>query len=145
MGRCVCGNEPELGHQWCNACITKGMLKSVDHGLEPVMYIVVNASLGMDKGKAAAQVAHSAVMASHEGSARDPKTWLEWYGGSHTKVCLKADEATLRDLIDKYPDTVSYTVDEGRTQIGRGSLTTVAFIPTPRALAPPELQSLKLY
>lgn len=112
---------------------------------EPVMYIVVNSDVQMSNGKMAAQVAHSAVMASHEGSAKDPHTWLEWYGGSHTKICLRADERTLKGIIDRYPDTVSFTVDEGRTEIEQGTLTTAAFIPMPKSSAPPELRVLKLY
>jgi len=109
---------------------------------EPVMYIVVNKEVKMSPGKLAAQVAHSAVKASEEGNRT--KWWESWYFGSYTKIILKASEFEMKELMDKYHDQLVYTRDEGRTEIPKGSLTTLAFIPLLRSEAPPELAKLKL-
>jgi len=111
---------------------------------EIVMYIVVNSELKMDKGKIAAQVAHSAVKASHRGSVDTADEWTKWFAGSYTKICLKAPAFMLKKLMKLYPKTCIGTYDEGRTQIPSGSLTTVAFIPMAKGKAPKELSQLKL-
>lgn len=109
---------------------------------EPVMYIVVNKEIKISPGKLAAQVAHSAVKASEEG--RETECWEKWYCGSYTKIILKASEFEMKELMNKYFEQVVFTRDEGRTEIPKGSLTTLAFIPMPRGKAPPELSKLKL-
>jgi len=100
---------------------------------EIVMYIIVNKDLkSMSPGKMAAQVAHSAVKASHLGETREPEWWKEWYKGSYPKIVLKASEFEMREIIKSYTECSAFTIDEGRTEIPRGSLTTLAFIPMPR-------------
>jgi len=127
---------------------------------EPVMYIVVNKDLKIGRGKVAAQVAHSAVKASHmaytldsvpsEGpterrlSKSNCTVWESWFRGSYTKVVLKASEYEMKMLIDKYPRICCWTFDEGRTQIAKGSLTTVAFVPMMRSEFPKEVKEMKL-
>jgi PTH2 family peptidyl-tRNA hydrolase len=109
---------------------------------EPVMYIIVNKEVKMSPGKLAAQVAHSAVKASHEGY--ETGWWDSWYQGSYTKIILKASKFEMQELMNKYYAQVSFTLDEGRTEIPKGTLTTLAFIPMLKSEAPPELAKLKL-
>jgi len=111
---------------------------------EVVMYIVVNKDINMSKGKTSAQVAHVAVMASHLGSSVDPGSWLLWYGGSFTKICLEGKTSILENLMEMYCDTVCSVEDEGRTEIAKGSLTALAFIPMPKDERPKELKRLSL-
>ena len=112
---------------------------------ELVMYIVVNIDLKMGKGKIAAQVAHSAVKVAHDLFLNNKESWTKWYGGSYTKIVLKASGNDLQSLVRRYGAFMCrWTFDEGRTQIGRGSLTTVAFFPVPKALCPEELKKMKL-
>jgi len=109
---------------------------------EVVMYIVVNSEIKVSPGKLAAQVAHSAVKASEEG--RETECWEKWYCGSYTKIILKASEFEMKQLMEKYFERVVFTRDEGRTEIQKGTLTTLAFIPLRKSEAPPELAKLKL-
>jgi len=116
-----------------------------------VMYILVNKEFlsRMSKGKCAAQVAHSACKASrlaeHTIETSDTyKWWHEWWGGLYTKIILKASEFEIRELMKKYPTLCRETFDEGLTEIPKGSLTTLAFIPMPRDKAPEEIRKLSL-
>lgn len=110
---------------------------------EVVMYIVVNSGVKMSPGKLAAQVAHSAVKAAHLGMLRESEWWKKWYTGSYTKIVLKASEYAMTELNRLYPTTCCLTIDEGRTEIPKNTLTTLAFLPMPRDIAPPELRPLK--
>jgi PTH2 family peptidyl-tRNA hydrolase len=111
---------------------------------EIVQFIVVNSGVKMSPGKLAAQVAHSAVKAAHLGMLKEGAWWNKWYRGSYTKIVLKASEYEIRELLKAYPMKCCATLDEGRTEIPKNSLTTLAFIPMPKDLAPPELAKLKL-
>jgi peptidyl-tRNA hydrolase len=73
------------------------------------------------------------------------------------KIAVKALESFLKKLIADYPKIdeckglpdyqkfwTTHTIDEGRTQIEPGSLTTIAFNPAPKSELPKELLELKL-
>lgn len=109
---------------------------------EPVMYIVVNKDLKMSPGKVAAQAAHVAVKAYHRNFGSD--ITREWYLGSYAKIILKASEFEMKELLNKYPLFTAMTIDEGRTEIPKGSLTAIAFIPLDKDCAPAKLKELKL-
>lgn len=146
---------------------------------EPVMYIIVNSDLKMDKGKMIAQSAHSVgkmlirlermFYRTHfsgdiewyedyekgkfapQPSVDALRWYAEWQKGSYVKIALKAPESFLREMIQKYHPYqegrniwLEYTLDEGRTQIEQGSLTTIAFNPAPRSQLPKECLELKL-
>ncbi len=127
---------------------------------EYVMYIVVNHDLKMGKGKIAAQVAHSAcrVVRFLESLATKPFYYRQWIVAYEPKIVLKAteeqmkvimkDTARARPLRPTHTDFEGiwcfHTIDEGRTQIAPGSLTTLAFRPFLRKEAPEILRSLKL-
>jgi peptidyl-tRNA hydrolase len=116
---------------------------------EVVMYIVVNKEAKMSGGKLAAQVAHSACkvvysILEHGCDEERREDFDKWWNGSYTKVILKASEYELRQLKEKYHRMASFTIDEGRTEIPKGTLTTVAFVPVEKDKAPDEIKSLKL-
>ena len=111
---------------------------------EVVMYIVVNKEVKMSPGKLAAQVAHVAVKASHRGEALEQDWWTKWYSGSYTKIILKASEHELRELLNTWVECTVSTVDEGRTEIPKGTLTAIAFIPMPKDNCPEPVKALKL-
>lgn len=116
------------------------------------MYIVVNSDLNMGKGKIAAQVGHgvAAVVRFMERTASgvDYQTYKKWTDGSEAKIVLKAPEEVLLRLAKKYTRSVSTfcipILDAGRTQIPKGSLTVVAFLPVVEKNVPDELKPLKL-
>lgn len=79
-------------------------------------------------------------------SAEALKWYAEWQQGSYVKILVKAPELVLRDLIQRYHPYqegrniwLEYTIDEGRTDIPAGSLTTVVFNPAPKSELPKEL------
>lgn len=108
------------------------------------MYIFVNTDLKMDKGKACAQVGHAVQYIMEEiydfrmKAEQNPTKylytnspwdryllWKEDFGSA--KVTLKATTEQLLEL--KEMPEARYVIDEGRTQIPKGSLTVVAFFP----------------
>lgn len=122
---------------------------------EEVMYVIVNAGLvsQMSKGKISAQVAHSACKAVHMAiqQVADHPIYLyykKWYSGSYPKIVLKASEFEMKELMTKYALAnnfrIVHTIDEGRTEIPKGSFTTLAFTPMPRNEVPEELKRFKL-
>lgn len=111
---------------------------------EVVMYIVMNKDIKMSPGKLAAQASHVAVKAYARGKVSDCWTTTEWYGGSYAKIVLKASVYEIRELLKKYPEVTVQTIDEGRTEIAKGSLTAIAFVPMDKDNAPAELKELKL-
>lgn len=120
---------------------------------ELTMYIFVNKSLGMGKGKIAGQVGHAAqyvtakilragmdcIIQNHLKNILSPmkiddtslpdeyERYMKWESGSK-KVILQATQEELEQL-QKMPESVS-VYDAGRTQIAPNSLTVVAFYPS---------------
>ena len=92
--------------------------------------IVLNSSLKMGKGKAAAQCAH----ASLDAFLKTPKkTREEWLSTGMEKVVLKV--STKKELLELYAYakqnklSCSLIRDAGRTQIPAGSITALAIGP----------------
>lgn len=120
-----------------------------------VEYILVNKELDMGVGKIAGQVAHVQTKIDsvftellddewYSTEGYDPDRWLseegkkikDWYeswlyyGGSQTKVILKAKEKDLLKAIELGAVSVR---DNGLTEIPSGSLTAVGFMPQPKS------------
>lgn len=106
--------------------------------MNPVMYIILNKSLGMSTGKAAAQASHAAVeayrlsMSLHPERHEPPAAHMNatplhernevrlWYkGGHYTKIVLEAegDFGHLSDYLDARGFRNALIIDEGRTEI----------------------------
>jgi peptidyl-tRNA hydrolase, PTH2 family len=106
--------------------------------------IVVNAELGLPKGKLASQVAHAAVAAFLEAS---PKARSAWLSVGMPKVVLKAGEAALYDLQVKAQTAgvpVALIQDAGRTVVSAGTVTCVGIGPAAPAEIEPLTGELKL-
>jgi PTH2 family peptidyl-tRNA hydrolase len=94
--------------------------------MELVQYIIVNTSLGMNKGKIAAQSAHAAVSVLDKA---DGKMLSEWKFSGMKKIVLKV--ATTEELIELFEKVkrklpCALITDAGRTQIEAGSKTCFA-------------------
>jgi peptidyl-tRNA hydrolase len=109
------------------------------------MYIVINAELGMGKGKMCGQCGHAVADWTRRLEKDSTQAYKLWCANCEPKIVLKAAEATLRELRSKYPLLTNEIHDAGKTQIAAGSLTAVAFQPIDGAsAAAAELQQLKL-
>ena len=111
-----------------------------------VMYIVVNTSLKMGKGKLAAQVGHGVHKMAQYCLNHKKEVWMKYINSNIPKVVLKTkSQDHLMEVIEKTKDIFKcYVVDEGRTQIAKNSLTVVSFIPMVKENAPDVLKELKL-
>jgi peptidyl-tRNA hydrolase, PTH2 family len=94
--------------------------------MELIQYIVINTSLGMGKGKIAAQASHASVLVLDKIDEKKVKKWKE---NGMKKIVLKANAEEFikkfQELKDKELD-VAMIRDAGRTQIDSGSKTAFA-------------------
>jgi len=111
---------------------------------EPVMYIIVNSSLPMKKGKLCAQVGHAVIKSYVASKHMVPELFAKWDNGSSAKVVLKATEEDLIRISETNVDISFRTIDEGRTQIERNSFTALSFILHTADKRPKVLKTLKL-
>lgn len=107
--------------------------------------IVVNAELGLPKGKLAAQVAHAAVAAFLEAS---PKARSAWLSAGMPKVVLKAATAAALQALQANSESAGLPValiqDAGRTVVSEGTVTCVGIGPATAAQIEPLTGELKL-
>lgn len=86
--------------------------------MKPVMYVFMNAELGMSKGKFGAQSGHAAVRAY---IASDPKLREQWLDLGETKLVMIAQDAAQLDTYERYINDKGFRtaliIDEGRTEI----------------------------
>ena len=111
-----------------------------------VMYLVVNTSLKMGKGKLAAQVGHGVHKMAQYCLHQEKEIWMKYINSNIPKIVLKTkSQDHLMEVIEKTNDIFKcYVVDEGRTQIAKNSLTVVSYIPMLKENAPNILKELKL-
>ena len=107
----------------------------------PKMYLVVDSTLGMDKGKLCAQTGHAVEELVRRLEKKPTASYVDWCSKYHTKIVLKGNGELLRLLRAKYPEAVA-VIDAGLTQIPPNSLTVVGF--PPLVHQPQELAQLKL-
>jgi peptidyl-tRNA hydrolase, PTH2 family len=113
--------------------------------MDLVQYIIVNTSLGMNKGKIAAQVAHAAVSVLEK---IDDDIFLEWKSTGMKKIVLKI--SSTDELIKKFQFLkekklpVALITDAGKTQIAPGSKTCFACGPIDEKVGEVYLSDLKL-
>jgi peptidyl-tRNA hydrolase, PTH2 family len=119
------------------------------------MYIVVNKNLNMSSGKIGSQCSHSSCMVvdtiyeDKNINVETIKNYKLWKNGSYTKIVLQANEQDMKNLISEYSNKTSkiwceYVIDEGRTEIEQGSLTTIAFCPMTKNDIPAKIKRLRL-
>jgi len=91
----------------------------------PVMYLFVNADLGMSPGKLAAQVAHAACLAQRGSKPEMVDAWYKY--NFYMKLVMKARNAEHIKTIERYlkeRDINSFIViDEGYTEIPKHTIT----------------------
>jgi peptidyl-tRNA hydrolase, PTH2 family len=113
--------------------------------MELVQYIVMNTSLGMNKGKLVAQGAHAAVSVIDK---VDNKTLSEWKNMGMKKIVLKVNSE--KELIAKFQEIKDAKLpailisDAGRTQIPAGSKTAFACGPISEEDGKKHFSELKL-
>jgi len=113
--------------------------------MELTQYIIVNVSLGMDKGKIAAQSSHAAVSVLDK---VDKKIVDEWKKSGMKKIVLKID--STKELVELFQSAkngglpCALITDAGRTQIPTGSKTAFACGPVEETDAQKYFSNLKL-
>lgn len=106
---------------------------------ELTMYIFVNSSLKMSKGKTAAQVGHLTQLITQEIVTKsftyrgnhppdEVIRFNKWSKEGAKKIVLKADAEQMQEIIKM--SEARYIIDQGRTQIPANSLTVAGFFPS---------------
>ena len=120
--------------------------QSVDESQAYYMYIIVNSSLKMGKGKIAAQVGHGVHKMTEYCLEHQKELWAKYKNSGIPKIVLKTSKDQLLKVIDKTKNIFkSYVIDEGRTQIAINSLTAVAYIPLLKKDAPDIFKDKKIF
>ncbi|MBT4191954.1 MAG: aminoacyl-tRNA hydrolase [Candidatus Diapherotrites archaeon] len=113
--------------------------------MELTQYIIVNNSLGMDKGKTAAQCSHASVSVLDK---VDKKVIDEWKASGMKKIVLKVHSTDeLVELFQTVKNArlpAALITDAGRTQIASGSKTAFACGPVDEEEAKIYFGELKL-
>ncbi|MFA6268608.1 MAG: aminoacyl-tRNA hydrolase [archaeon] len=112
--------------------------------MELTQYIVMNTSLGMNKGKLCAQCAHAAVSVLDKVDEETVKDWKKW---GMKKVVLKVN--STEELLELFEKTKKHLpcaliTDAGRTQIEPGSKTCFACGPVNEVEGQKYFNDLKL-
>ncbi len=114
------------------------------------MYILINSSVKMTKGKCIAQAGHGISEVTAYMVKYIPHEWEIYYLSDHTKITLKCPLDLLKVIYNKYNDKNKdiwciNVIDAGRTQVEPGTMTAVIFKPLQKKDIPNELLELKLY
>ena len=119
---------------------------NLDEDQNYVMYIIVNSSLKMGKGKLAAQVGHGVHKMAQYCLEYKKDSWNKYVNSNIPKIVLKTkSQEQLLEVIDKTKTIFkSYVIDEGRTQIAKNSLTVVSYEPMLKDNVPDVIKELKL-
>lgn len=116
--------------------------------MEPRIYIVVNSSLKMGKGKVIAQACHGVSRVTEYMLKNHPDEWNTYLNSGERKITVKADQEKLELLRSKYSNSEYYcyaVFDLGFTQIPANSFTCMVFRPMDVKDTPDDLKALKLY
>jgi PTH2 family peptidyl-tRNA hydrolase len=97
------------------------------------MYILINSTLKMSKGKVAGQACHACQYITEFMINNRPEQFQR-YKNIAPKIILRSDERQMRKLLAKYSDASKpvYCIpvyDLGRTQVPPNSFTALGFIP----------------
>ena len=113
--------------------------------MELAQYIIINNSLGMDKGKAVAQGSHASVSVLDKVDKATVETWKQ---NGMKKIVLKV--ASTNELVELFQSAkdaglpCALITDAGRTQIEPGSKTAFACGPIDEEEATKYFSELKL-
>lgn len=111
-----------------------------------VIYILINKTLPMQKGKIASQVGHAAQKITEYCLTYQPELYQKYCQNSYPKIVLKVPNETIfLEILNQTKHLhKSYVVDEGRTQIKPNSLTAVGYLPMKKESSPECFKNLKL-
>ena len=122
-------------------------------------YYIVDATLGMRKGKIGAQCAHGALLADliyqrlallasrDEGdstSRLEANLYCKWFEDEMTKIVLKGNPEILAKATDEFGRMAALVVDNGHTEIPAGSQTVIVLPIMLKEDAPDWVKELKL-
>lgn len=95
------------------------------------MYILVNDTLKMGKGKIASQVGHAVSQVTEHCVLTSPELWRTYITIGAPKIVLKATEEQMKEIIlaTQHMKYTAVIIDAGHTQIPSNSITTLAFLP----------------
>ena len=96
------------------------------------MAIVLNSSIEMSCGKAAAQAAHAAVECAFKAFKKNASLIKKWFDEGQKKIVLKASEEEIIELERKAKKlglTTALIRDAGLTELKPGTLTALAIGP----------------
>ena len=113
------------------------------------IYIVINNSVQMSKGKIVSQACHAMAMMTETMLKRYPTEWERYKRYGQAKIVLKAPEELMSNLIKRYSDPTERVFchsvrDAGLTQVESGTLTSLIFCPLRKEEIPNEIKFLKL-
>lgn len=113
------------------------------------LVLVVRSDIKMEKGKAAAQCAHAAVLAYKQAQRDAPKALERWERQGQRKVVLRAsteqEMLSLASAARAAGLATSLVRDAGRTQLAPGTRTVLGVGPAPEQLVDAVTGHLKLY
>ena len=121
--------------------------------MDHAMYLFVNTTIKMDKGKIAGQVGHAVqklienLLLNHsqsktEESKKIISNYKYWKSNGMAKIVLKAEQVQLEQL-QLLPNVICVR-DAGLTQIPPNTLTVVGFLPAPKSEMEPITKNYKL-
>jgi len=115
------------------------------------IYIVINNSLNMSKGKAVTQACHGMTKMTVYMNKNNSIFWEKYTKSGEKKIVLKATNEQFEKLSEKYENKTNKNIfcfkiiDAGFTQIPAGSETCLVFCPIQTNEIPNDLKILKLY
>ena len=115
------------------------------------IYIIVNESLNMSKGKIASQVAHG-ILEVHRFLLTNNIDHNSWLKNGEKIVILKTSQKTMEELVFEYDDKIAKQnifnlfpiYDAGKTEVESGSLTVLTSTPISDDKLPKFIKMLKL-
>jgi peptidyl-tRNA hydrolase, PTH2 family len=117
-------------------------------GSDYKMVLVVRGELRLTAGKAAAQVAHAAVMLVLSAQKRHPEPLAAWLQAGQKKIVLVAPSLTDLETIASQARAraipVAWVEDAGLTEVAPGTRTCIGLGPAPSAQLDPVTGSLSL-
>lgn len=120
-----------------------------DENSEYKLVLVVRGDIKMEKGKAAAQCSHAAVLAYKQAQRDSPGSLRQWERQGQRKVVLRAsteDELLSLASAARAKGLITSLVrDAGRTQLAPGTRTVLGVGPAPEQVIDSVTGHLKLY
>jgi PTH2 family peptidyl-tRNA hydrolase len=108
------------------------------------VYILINGSLKLSKGKIASQVGHAIQLLTE--NLGNSNIWKKYKHSGIAKITLQVPtEQEFIEILDETKDIFKvYVIDAGKTQCPENSLTCVAYIPLNKKEVPRCISNLKL-